>query len=61
MPIDIDDAKTLSAAAIALGRELTDALSPDGDGGRKVTKAEGKRIMRLIGELLVTVVKDILD
>ena len=61
MPIDIDDARTLSAAAIALGRELGDALSPDGDGGRKVTKAEGRRILRLTSELLMTIVKDIID
>mgnify|MGYP001614318212 CR=1 FL=1 len=61
MPIDIDDARTLSASAIALGRELGDALSPDGDGGRKVTKAEGRRILKLTGELLMTVIRDLLD
>lgn len=61
MPIDIDDARTLSTAALALGRELADALSPDGDGGRKVTPAEGRKIMRLTSELLMTLIRDLLD
>lgn len=61
MPIDIDDARTLSASAIALGRELSAALSSDGDGGKRVTPAERRRILKLTGDLLVTLIKDLLD
>ena len=56
-----DDAKTLSPPAIALAKEITEALSPDGDGGRKITRAEGKAILVKLGKLIVVLVGDLLD
>ena len=61
MPLTLDDAKTLSPAALALAKEIGDALAPDGDGGKKVSKAEARRIFTKLGELLVVLVKDVLD
>lgn len=59
--LTFEDAKTLSPAAIALAKEITDALNPDGDGGKKITPAEGKAILRKLGSLIVVLVADILD
>tara|TARA_R110000868_G_scaffold1698_8_gene13711 strand:+ start:6533 stop:6718 length:186 start_codon:yes stop_codon:yes gene_type:complete len=61
MPLTWEDSRTLSPAAIALSRALSDALSPDGDGGKQVTRAEGKRILSTLGQLLVVLVKDLVD
>ena len=56
-----DDARTLSPAAIALAHEIIAALAPDGDGGKKITQAEGKAILAKLGRLIVVLVTDILD
>ena len=56
-----DDAKTLSPPAIALANEIIAALAPDGDGGKKITRAEGKAILTRLGKLIVVLVVDVLD
>ncbi len=61
MPIDANDAKTLSEAGIKLGQELAAAISPDGEGGKKITPGEARRILRMVGEFVIVLVRDILD
>jgi len=61
MPLDADDAVTLSPRAQALARELTAALAEDGDGGKRITRAEKRRIVTALGELLICLVRDLLD
>lgn len=61
MSIDADDARTLSEAGIKLGKELAAAVSPDSEGGKKVTPAEARRILRMVGEFVIVLVRDILD
>jgi len=56
-----DEAIRLAPKATALGLEIGRALAPDGDGGKTITPAEGKRLLRLVGELLVALVVDVLD
>lgn len=47
--------------AVALARELRAALDPDGDGGRRLTRAERRRLVRVLGEILLAVGVDALD
>ena len=56
-----DDAKTLSPPAIALANEIIAALAPDGDGGKKIARAEGKAILVKLDKLIVVLVGDLLD
>lgn len=59
--LDTDDLRTIGPAATNLAKEIADALSADSDGGKRITKEEGKRILTLVGTLLVTLIKDIID
>lgn len=61
MPLDADDARTLSPAALKLGKMIGDAFAVDGDGGKVITKREGKAILAALAELFVVLVKDLLD
>lgn len=47
--------------ALVLARELRSALDPDGDGGRRLTRAERRRLVRVLGEMLVALGVDALD
>ena len=46
-----DDARTLSPVALVLAREIGAALAPDGDGGKTISKAEGKRMPKSLDEM----------
>lgn len=56
-----DEFVPLSIKSIELGDTIVQALKMDGPGGKKVTRAEGQRIVRLCLELAVTIVRDVLD
>ena len=59
--LDFNDARTISPAAIALAQAITEALSPDGDGGKRITRAEGRKVLGKLGDLLVVLIRDLLD
>lgn len=57
MPLTPTEALSLTPKAAALVRELREALAPDADGERRLTRGEARRIvtvaLALIGELVV--------
>ncbi len=61
MALNSDDFRTIGPAASALAKEIADALSADSEGGKAISKAEGKRILMLVGKLLVTLITDLID
>jgi hypothetical protein len=61
MPIDPTEAIRLSRQSIELADHLRDALAPDGDGGKKITRAEGRLLLRSVLAFAAALVVDILD
>lgn len=61
MPIDPTEAVRLSRQSIELAGHLREALAPDGDGGKKITRAEGRVLIRSVTALAAALVVDILD
>lgn len=61
MPLTPAEAVTLSPRAVALARELREALAADGDGGKRSTRAEGRRLLRTAAEFVVALATDVLD
>lgn len=61
MPLTLNDTVTLSAKAVALSKTIATALDSDGEGGKKVTRAELSAIMKATLELLAQLVVDIVD
>lgn len=61
MPLDADDFRTISPVAADLAAEIAGAVHAGGPGGRRITKEEGARILRLVGRLLVVLIGDLLD
>lgn len=61
MSLDASDLVTIGPAATALVKELAAALHVDGEGGKEITHGERRRILRLAGRLLVTLISDIID
>ena len=61
MGLTADEALQLSDEAADLWRALKDSIDSDGDGGKKITKAEGRKIIRCLAQLLWQLTRDILD
>lgn len=61
MPIDPGEAVRLSRQSIELAGHLRDALAPDGDGGKKITRDEGRLLLRATLALAMALMLDILD
>lgn len=61
MPLTPDEALQLSPKAVALVAELREALDPDGEGARKITRAEARRIVTVAIALVGAIVVEILD
>ena len=59
--LDFNDARTISPAAIELAKSITEALSPDGDGGKRITRVEGRKVLGKLADLLVVLIRDLLD
>lgn len=61
MPLTLNDTVTLSAKAVSLSKAIAASLAVEGDGGKKVTKAELSAIVKATLELLAQLVVDFLD
>lgn len=51
---DAHDAVTLAPAALDLVDEIRADVAPDGDGGKRVTRAELARLIAKVGRLLAS-------
>lgn len=51
----------LSARTLSVADTIRDALAPDGPGGKKITRAEGRVILRQCLELALSLARDIAD
>ena len=56
-----DDLLTIAPAAAKLATDIAEALRKDSDGGAKITREEGKRILADARELVVVLARDIID
>lgn len=61
MPLNSADVPTLAKSAKELARAVADAVDAGGDGGKLITAAERKRVFRMVGELLLTLLRDWID
>jgi len=61
MPLNPLEVVTLSTKSIELVDTITLALKADGPGGKKITRAEGQRIVRVCLELAMSLIRDVLD
>jgi hypothetical protein len=56
-----DDLLTIAPAAAKLATDIAEALRKDSDGGAKITRKEGRRILADARELVVVLARDIID
>lgn len=61
MPLDPAEAITLSADVVALVAALRDALDPDSPGARRITRDEGRVLLRQSAELTAALAAAALD
>jgi hypothetical protein len=61
MPFTPDELVTLPLEAASVIQEIKDALSPTGDGGKKITRAEKKRLLAALAKLSFVLLRDGLD
>ena len=61
MPLTPNEALTLSPRVTKLVNELREAVNVDGDGGKRVTGPELRRIVSAALALVTAVVIDVLD
>lgn len=61
MPITPQEVVTLSTQSLELIEALRSALAPDGDGGKRITRAEGRKVIQLTLSLATALVRDVLD
>lgn len=61
MPLDTDDVRTISPAAADLAAEIASAVHVDSPGGKRITREEGGRILKLVGKLLLVLIADLID
>lgn len=61
MPLTIPEAVALTPRASALVRELREALAEDGDEGKRLTRAEARRIVAAALALVGALVVDAID
>lgn len=56
-----DEILSLSTEAIELGQSLAAALRSDSPGGRRITRAEGRELVRMAAELAAVLAREVLD
>ena len=56
-----DDLLTIAPAAAKLAEGIATALDKGSDGGAKITREEGRRILADARELVVVLARDIID
>ena len=61
MSYDPSELRTLSAEAVALGKAIADAFATDSPGGKKVTKAEGEKLIKDAVDLAAAALRDLAD
>ena len=59
----LDPAETITLAAdtAALGQQFAAAIAGGGDGGKKITKAEGAALLKLAAAVVSHLVRDLVD
>jgi len=61
MGLTTEEVIDLSDEAANLMDEIRDALEPDDDGRRRITRREARKVLRAMGELGWQLLRDILD
>lgn len=56
-----DDLLTIAPVAATLAADIAEALRKDSDGGAKITREEGRRILADARELVAVLVRDVID
>lgn len=61
MPLSPDEVVELRDEAVALWQEIASALRADGDGGKRITRAEARRILRAVTSLGAELARELVD
>lgn len=56
-----DDLLTIAPSAATLAADIAEALRKDSDGGAKITREEGRRILADARELVAVLVRELID
>jgi hypothetical protein len=61
MPLDPGEILEISSDAVELGAALAAALRSDSPGGKRLTKAEGRALLKQATELAAALAREVLD
>lgn len=61
MPLSPDEIVKLPAEVLVLLDAIKDARAVDGDGGTKITRAERRKLLGIVGKLIYLLTVDALD
>jgi hypothetical protein len=59
--LDVEEGLKLGANTASLIAEVKHALSEDSDGGKKITKAEGRMLLKQLASLTAALAVDLID
>jgi len=61
MPLTPDEIVTLPAEVLTLIEEIKSMTSETSDGGKKITRAERARLLKIVAQLAFAIARDALD